>query len=181
MIPMSELLKDPAYRRFITRLPEVPTPANNKVLSPMWVVYVRLKPDSPWKRKSFRSYKKAFKFFNKARKVGVYDLAINNKRIYYDPPSRFVRIKGKFVIGSDGVKRQATKLVEWKPRLSAEDADHEWCGYCRRPVEFKYYNKHAAIKRPDSLWDIPLDNSVRRCCICGASERIAIPWQHRRF
>lgn len=181
MIPMSELLKDPTYKKYLLRIPQVPAASQLPHLSPMWVVYVKPEVEGKWRRKSFRKYSKAFKFFKKAMALGVADACINNKRLAFDPPARLARIRGKFVVGSDGVKRQATKRVEWKPRLSGDDPDHEWCLYCRRPVEFKYYSKHPALKAHESMWDIPLDSSVRRCCICGASERIAVPWQRRRW
>jgi RNase P subunit RPR2 len=50
--------------------------------------------------------------------------------------------------------------------LQPEDEEHHWCKYCRRPTVFKYYTSHKRLGTVDP-W-------VRRCCICGASERIAI-------
>jgi hypothetical protein len=183
MITMQELLEDKKFREFMTTKPKVPVSAQHSILSPMWVVYVRLHPNQAWKRRSFERYSEAFKFMKVCLGKSVHDLAIHNKRVAFDPPRKLVRIKGKFVTGPDGVQRQATKFIDWQPKLLGVEETHEWCMYCRRPTVFKRYSKHPAIQkdRPASLWDIPLDDSVRRCCICGCSERIAIPWQRRRF
>jgi hypothetical protein len=167
---MSELVKDPAYRKYLQTKPKLPAVAKSRAhRSPPWVVYVQRRADGPWGKKEFWKYSEAFKFLAKALKLGVHDAAINCKRIGFEPPSRFVRIKGKFVTGSDGERRQATKVVPWKPRLLPEDPDHEWCMYCRRPTIFNYYRRHKALKGVEYL-----DTTVRRCCICGASERIAL-------
>jgi hypothetical protein len=169
LIPMSELLEDPVYRKFLLTPPDMPEHARNKEfnLSPLWVVYVQRVPGGKWGKKEFWSYKKAFKFFKKCLKqYKVHDLAINNKRVGCVPPSRFVRIRGKYVTGSDGKRRQATTRVYWKVKVHPEDEEHHWCKYCRRPTVFKYYTSHKRLG--------VVDPGVRRCCICGASERIAI-------
>jgi hypothetical protein len=165
---MSELIKDPVYRKFLTTPPQLPAHAENKRLndSPPWVVYVQRVSGGKWGKKEFWTYKKAFKFFRKALKLGVHDVTINNKRVGSPPPSKWVRVRGKYVVGSDGVKRQATKLVFWKPKLEADDGEHHWCKYCRRPTTFKYYISHKRLG--------PVTSDVLRCCICGASERIDI-------
>ena len=167
LIPMSELIKDPVYRKFLLTPPLIPEHAKaRKGVSPPWVVYVQRKSGGPWGKREFKTYKKAFKFFRKALKLGVHDITINNKRIGYEPPSKWVRVRGKYVTGSDGIRRQAQKQVFWKVKLSPEDEEHHWCKYCRRPTVFKYYSKHKRLGEV-SPW-------ARRCCICGASERIAI-------
>lgn len=171
MIPMSELVKDPVYKKFLQTKPELPPIVRSKKRqqSPPWVVYVQREVEGPWGKKEFWKYSDAFQFLKKCLKLKVHDAAINCKRYPSNPPTRFVRIKGKYVIGSDGVKRQATTVVAWKPKLLPEDPDHEWCRYCRRPTEFKYYRRHKALKGA-----FHVDPSTRRCCICGASERIAL-------
>ena len=177
MIPMTELVKDPVYKRYLQTKPVLPAVARSKKLmrTPPWVVYVQKEADGAWGKKEFWKYSEAFNFMKRALKLGVHDAAINCRRVGFLPPSRFVRIKGKYVLGSDGVKRQATKAVPWKPKLDVSDPDHEWCMYCRRPTVFKYYRKHKALKSLGFL-----DNTIRRCCICGASARIAIPSKTRR-
>lgn len=168
MIPMSELIKDPVYRKFLTVPPKLPDFARDKRMniSPPWVVYVQKTPGGKWGKREFWTYKKAFGFFRKALKLGVHDVTINCKRIGFDPPSKWVRIKGKYVVGSDNVKRQATKLIYWKLRTESGEEEHHWCKYCRRPTVFKFYDSHKRLGFVDS--------TVSRCCICGASERIAI-------
>ena len=172
---MSELVKDPVYKRFLQTKPKLPKVARNRggILSPPWVVYVQREVGGNWGKREFWKYSEAFKFLKKALKLGVHDAALNCKRVAFDPPTRFVRIKGKFVVGSDGVRRQATKQVVWKPKLDGSDPDHEWCMYCRRPTEFKYFRRHKALPA--------IDPTVRRCCICGASERIALIESRRRY
>lgn len=174
MIQMSELVKDPTYKRFLQTKPKLPPIANNKHLQnrPPWVVYVQVKVDGPWGKKEFWKYTKAFDFLKRCLKANVHDATINNRRVPTDPPMRLVRIKGRYVVGSDGVRRQATTPMPWKPRLSGDDVGHQWCPYCRRPTVFKFYSKHKALKEY-------CDPSVRRCCICGASERITRPGRAR--
>lgn len=168
MIPMSELVKDPAYKAFLLTKPKMPKHLKDprSMLTPPWVVYVQREQGGKWGKKEFWKYSDAFKFFKSWLKRGAYDLTINNKRYGFEPPHRFVRIRGKFVKGSDGLKRQATKRVWWKPKLSGDDLEHHWCKYCRRPTVFKYFRKHRVLGEVDS--------TVPRCIICGASSRIAI-------
>lgn len=170
MIPMSELVKDPTYRKFLETPPKMPAILRNEKMmsSPPWVVYVQREPNGPWGKKEVWKYSEAFHFLRKAMRAGVYDATINCKRFGFDPPSRMVRVKGRYVMGSDGVSRQATKSVPWKVTLRDGDSDHHWCRYCRRPTVFGYFSKHKALKL-DSI-----DSTIPRCCICGASVRIAV-------
>jgi hypothetical protein len=169
---MSELLKDKVFKEFMLTKPKVPRVMKRMGGTP-WVVYVQQEVDGPWGKKEFETYGPAFQFFKAWLKRGAHDLAINNRRIGFDPPLRFARIRGKYITGSDGVRRQATKAIPWKPRLDSGDPDHKWCRYCRRPTIFKYYSKHKRLTM--------VDPTVRRCCICGASERIALmPYDRRR-
>lgn len=170
MIPMSELVKDPDYRRYLQTPPVMPRIARDseKYKRPPWVVYIQKDANGPWGKKEFWAYKDAFKFMARHLKAGAYDAALNNRRIGFDPPYRFVRIKGKYVTGSDGERRQATKRVPWRPRLLPEDREHLWCRYCRRPTTFRYFRKHKAFGSQ------PVDSTIKRCTICGASTRIAL-------
>ena len=165
---MSELLEDKWYRRFLETKPTLPSIARNKRLqtSPPWTVYVQREVDGKWGKKAFWKYSEAFNFARKALRLGVHDVAINCKRVASKPPYRLVRIRGRYVIGSDGKKRQATKRAKWLPNLGNGQPDHTWCPYCRRPTVFKYYRKHPALKGL-------MDTTKRRCCICGCSEALA--------
>lgn len=175
MIPMSELVKDPVYRRFLETKPITPVVSRSPKLasSPPWRVYVQREMGGSWGWKDFWKYSEAFKFMRAWLKRGAYDIAINNKRIPFDPPLRFARIKGKYITGSDGVVRQATTTVPWKPKLTPEDGEHHWCRYCRRPTVFKFYTRHKRLGYVDS--------TVPRCCICGSSARIALTADDRLF
>lgn len=167
MIPMSELVGDAVYRRYLETEPDLPEVSQNKAhASPPWVVYVQREVNGPWGKREFWKYKKALKFFDRALHLGVHDAALNCKRIGFDPPFRMVRIRGKYVVGSDRVKRQATKRVLWQPKLEPGDGEHHWCRYCRRPTQFKFYLKHKRLGA--------VDPNLPRCCICGASSRIAL-------
>ena len=167
MITMSELIEDPVYRRFLETKPVTPPHSRDKKMqsSPPWTVWVQRESGGSWGKKSFWKYSEAFKFMRKALKMGVHDAAINNKRVAFKPPYRLARIRGKYVVGSDGIRRQATKRVPWKPRLPSDEAEHLWCPYCRRPTIFRFYRKHRAM--------VVMDPTIRRCCICGCSERLA--------
>jgi hypothetical protein len=177
MIPMSELVKDPVYRKFLETQPVTPKISRNPKLqkSPPWVVYVQKEPYGKWGKKEFWKYSEAFHFLRRCLKAGVADATINNKRVGFEPPMRYARIKGRFIIGSDGQKRQATKAVPWQPKLLPEDEEHHWCRHCRRPTVFKYFRRHKALHT-----DL-IDTTVPRCCICGASARIALSRDDRLF
>lgn len=174
VIPMSELVKDPVYKKFLLTKPRTPsiTRDERRAKSPPWVVYVQRDSGGSWGKREFWTYAPAFRFFKAWLEKGAHDLALNNKRFPFDPPTRFARIRGKYVVGSDGVRRQATKKIPWQPKLAPGDPDHYWCRYCRRPTVFKYYKKHRRLGF--------VDPEVRRCCICGASERIAMTAKDRR-
>lgn len=176
MIRMLELLEDPAYRSFLTTKPTMPRHLRDPQVmsSAPWVVYVQRESGGRWGRKSFWKYKDALKFLNDCLyKHHVWDAALNNKRFGYDPPRKIVRIKGKFKVDSRGVKRQVTKAIIWKPKLTEGEDEHHWCRYCRRPTVFKFYSRHKVLGEVTS--DVP------RCCICGASARIALPDGDRLF
>lgn len=177
VIPMSELIKDPTYKAFLQTKPKTPKISRDPkwVKTPPWVVYVQREMGGKWGKKEFWKYSDAFKFFRTWMKAGCYDATIHNKRIPFEPPSRLARIRGKFVKGSDGKMRQATKFVYWRvpSALMADQPDHNWCLYCRRPTVFKFYSKHKRLGA--------VDPTVKRCCICGASERVALSRKERNL
>lgn len=173
MITIRELLEDPTYRQFLQTKPKLPKGSTDPELmkSPPWVVYVQKQSGGGWAKKEFWKYSEAFNFLKQMLRAGIHDGTINNRRNDTLPPSRWVRIKGKFVRGSDGVLRQATREVVWKPKIPADEEFHTWCKFCRRPTVFKYFRRHKAfIGTP--MEDF-MDPTIPRCCICGASSRIA--------
>lgn len=167
MITIVDLLEDSRYKEFFCQVPKLAVPPSPGIKP--WRVFILLKKNHKWAQRDFATYPEAFRFFKKALKRGlIVDGAINCRRQSFSPPIRYARIKGKYVIGSDGVKRQATKRIEWQPKLGVDDfEDHQWCPWCRRPTVFKYYGKHRALKI-----GFPIDPSVPRCMICGASTRV---------
>lgn len=176
MIQMSELVRDANYKAFLDRVPDLPPIMADKakMVSPPWVVYVQREAGGKWGSKQFWKYNKALKFFYRALELGVHDAALNCKRKGFPPPSRMVRIKGKYM-KVRGKMVQATKRTWWKMpvELRIDQPEHLWCMYCRRPTVFKYFSRH---KRLGSV-----DASVKRCTICGASERIAVHAESERY
>lgn len=166
MITLLELLEDKKFREHFTTKPRLPAVAAS--LSPPWVVYVqRGNASGPWARKRFDTYGEAFRWL-KPRLGEFHDAAITCPKVASYGPSRMVRIKGKFIQGSDGVKRQATKRVAWKPTIPADDLDeHRWCPYCRRPTAFRWFSQHHALGKLSGA-----SLSFRRCFICGVSENM---------
>lgn len=167
MLTIVDLLEDPIYKAYFCRVPKLPATTS---ISPPWRLYVLKKGEKQWRRKDFPTYTAAFKTLKKMLKQGVVkDAAIHCKRMSFAPPVRMMKIRGKYVRGSDGVNRPAKKRVDWQPRVPGDIFDeHEWCPWCRRPTVFNYYTKHPALNR----LGMPIDPSIPRCCICGASKRI---------
>jgi hypothetical protein len=174
---MSELLQDSVYRRYLEAKPDMPKHLADPrwVKTAPWVVYIQKEVNGPWGKRSFWKYRKAYKFMMAWMKKGCHDAAINNVRVGFEPPMRLARVKGKYVVGSDGVRRQATVRIAWKlpVAMMVDQPEHHWCKYCRRPTIFKFYSKHKRLGA--------VDPSVPRCCICGASARIALSHSDKRF
>lgn len=169
MITIVDLLEDSRYKEYFCQVPKLAVPPVNGAKP--WRVFLKLKKNRQWAQKDFATYPEAFKYFKKALKRGlILDGAINCRRQSFAPPIRYAKIRGKFIEGSDGVKRQATKRVEWQPKLNADEYDeHQWCPWCRRPTVFKYFARHRVLNGSG----IAIDPSVPRCMICGASTRVA--------
>lgn len=169
MLTIHDLLEDPHYKEYFLKIPKLPV---TRPGTRPWRLYIRLKSHGKWAQKDFETYGAAFKYFKLRLKKGeVLDAAINCRRASFGPPQRYAKVKGKYITGSDGVTRQATKAVDWQPQLDPDSADDvRWCPWCRRPTAFKYFGKHHALST-HTLGAI--DPSIKRCAICGASERIA--------
>lgn len=154
-----ELLEDKTYREFFLNPPAMPRVYRQQGKDP-WRVYLQL--NKRWVKKDLPTYRKAFATFKKYRD-DAHDAAIVSRSVAFPPPHRFVRIKGKYQIDSRGNRIQVTKLVVWRPQVPAEELDHRWCPYCRRPTVFSYFSKHHAFTGMDAFglgqW--------LRCTICG--------------
>ena len=168
MLTLIDLLEDPIYKAYFCRVPKLPATTST---SPPWRLFVLKKGEKVWRRKDFPTYSAAFKVLKKMLKQGVVrDAAIHCKRMSFPPPVRMMKIRGKYVIGSDGVRRQASKRVDWQPKNQSDIFDdHQWCPWCRRPTIFNYYSRHQNLNG----LGMPIDPSTLRCSICGASTRIS--------
>lgn len=162
MLTVHDLLEDKTWKEEV--LLKRPQELIGRPGYKQWRVMV-LGHDGRWRKKDVETYSQAFRVFKKYFKTAR-DVNITHRSQSFAPPQRLVRIKGKYVVGSDQKKRQATKLVVWKPKLDAYDEHHQWCPYCRRPTVFKWFTTHHNLSQI-------LDPTVRRCTICGISERIA--------
>lgn len=161
MISLRELLQDPIYKKYFVTIPKLPDAAY-KCSTPPWRVLYR--DTTGWKSRNATTYKEAFLILKES---DFLDGAITCRRLQFSPPTRRVRLKGKYYLLQDGTKQQVVRDIIWRPKLDSFESTHYWCPYCRRPTIFSYYRKHHAMKT-----QVQLDPSVLRCSICGVSERI---------
>lgn len=172
MIDLHRLLEDPTYKAFFKTPPKLPPVAKDPALSPCYWVYAQRESHGPWRRGEARSYKEAFGKVRE-RLSTHHDLVIVSKRVALPPPQRIVRVtrRGKPVMVQTGRGKmeQQTKVVVWSwlKLLDEMDRPHDWCSYCRRPTEFRYFPKHHAFRNG------PPDPTKRRCTICGVGLEFA--------
>jgi hypothetical protein len=180
MLSIHDLLEDSRYKEFFCKVPALPPHMKVPEAKP-YRLFVRYKGEDRWRTRDFHTYKEAFLKL-KSLMPRVADAAINSKAVPARPPHRVVKIKGKyqttkagkFVLDAAGQKKQLTRIVDWKPRMPADEfQEHFWCPYCRRPTVFNYFVSHHALSNR-KLGGMPLDPTIKRCCICGASERIVV-------
>ena len=170
MITLPELLRDEKYKAYFLKVPKLLSPN----ASQPWRLHIETK-EGKWLSKEFDTYPDAFRVLKKYLQAGkVRDAAISCRRQQFDPPTRVVRVKGKFVKNSQGELQQVTRVVTWKPNLGAveETERHDWCPYCRRPVVFRAVKVHHALSAKRLGVGISIDPEVPRCPFCGASERL---------
>jgi hypothetical protein len=177
LITLAELLDDPKYKQYFTTVPKTLEPSEGEK---PWRVYVQQKSNGPWGKKEYVRYVDAFKTIRKYIKSGrLHDGTIQSRGIAYGPPERIVKItqggrpvyherNGQRILGADGLPIQVTKSVLWRPRIEPSEESHTWCTYCRRPVVFRWFLNHHAIKAA-GLHNM-VDTSSRRCTICGVRE-----------
>lgn len=164
MITIRELLRDPQYKEFFLKSPQLPEHYTPAMLP--WRLFVQKEGETKWRAKRFGTYKEAFDGMKRMLPV-AHDAAINCPALSFIPPVKTVRIKGQF---DPKTKKQLMKTIVWKPRIEADMADHTWCGYCRRPTIFRV--AAVNVTRKNSPVVIPVGEPALRCSICGASERI---------
>jgi hypothetical protein len=162
LITIKELLRDPQYREYFTKVPKLPdhyTPD----MEP-WRLLVQLNGDPKWKSKRFGTYKEAFQGFKKLLPK-LNNAAINCPGLGFMPPIRNVRLKGKL----DQKGQPIPRTIVWRPKLEMDMAAHHWCAHCRRPTIF--VDKGMGAKMLNGL-RMPATRVAFRCSICGASSDI---------
>lgn len=142
VITLQEQLKDPLFRKWMTKVPTLTVIGTR---DPWWV-YVQREVDGPWARAGFPRYGDAYRFLVSRLKTSA-DLALNCSRQEFKPP--IVKVQGK---------RRYHLPGPWAP------SGGQWCGHCRRLVEFKFFSRHHALR------GINVDPSARRCVICGVRQ-----------
>lgn len=166
LITLKELLRDPQYRAFFTKVPKLPehyTPENKP-----WKLMILKPGEHAWRSKQMGTYQEAFRALKKLM-PDIENAAINCRPLTFMPPTRTVRIKGKFETVR-GKQKPVIKTIIWKPQITADMADHNWCGHCRRPSIFTMATTSA--KRSASGFVSAPGGPAIRCVICGASDRI---------
>jgi hypothetical protein len=173
MLSIHELLEDAKYKKFFLTRPPLPKVTR---LSPPWRLYGQLEPHGVWRKKDYWDYADAVKAFARLRKAGLHDASITCRPIAWEPPTRLVRVRGKFHTGSDGVQRPVTKQVYWRPSVPADEEPHIWCPYCRRPTVFRAFANHHAFTGD---YKKMMDPGAQRCIICGIRLEGLKEWARR--
>lgn len=175
MITLPELLKDPEYKAYFSKVPKLP-PAALASSTPPWRLMIEVKPDLDdtrriWRQGDFLTYGDAFRVLKKNMSI-LTDGAIISKRIQFPQPLTRVKVPGKFAISKLTGKRIAVfEEIPWQPPVMAHDPEgHNWCPYCRRPTIFAKFRKHHALRKSP----VAVDPTSLRCWICGTSERLVV-------
>lgn len=125
---LRRLLRNPEFRRMMTRQPRVPANLLRPELSPPWHVWV-LKENGVWQRGKYRSYTDAYNVLRrKLKDENVADIAVVSVRFLMPPPMGY----------------------RWNHRA------YPWCPRCRRPSLFQRRDVHRAVTPiPDVVTDEP--------------------------
>lgn len=156
MLSMRDLMEDPAYRAYMKKVPPIPPNPN-----PAWQIWVS--QDNRWLTGTFRTYQEVWPVFVKRYRERAGDPTITSRRTFYAPPGEWYKVKVK---RSTPTPTGGTHYIEerWRQTFTWPDAFAEWCGRCRRPVEFRpLFETHHALKR----MPVVSDEDNIRCPICG--------------
>lgn len=124
---MSELLKDPYFKRMMKRRPIIPNNLERPELPPMWHLWI-LTNDEKWKRGRYRTYDQVWiKFIEHLKNPETQDICITNIRFMMPPPIGY--------------------RWQWKK--------FPWCARCRRPSTFHYELDHRADPFSEIVLDEP--------------------------
>lgn len=162
MITIQELLRDPQYRAYFRKVPRLPEHYSEESLP--WKLIILKPNESVWRSKRFGTYADAFAGLKKVL-PNIVNGAINCPPLGFMPPTRTVRLKNQY----DKKNRQVVKTLLWKPQISSDMEQHNWCSHCRRPTLFR----SAILSRPQKNGFHTIKGEpALRCIMCGASERI---------
>ena len=168
MITIHELLRDADYKAFFCSVPELPPHYYPESLP--WRLIVVKKGETHFRVKRFSTYAQAFKALKKLLPQ-ISDGTINCPALDFQPPTKVVKVKGKFHTNKRGVKQQITRIVTWTPKLPiGEYEEHNWCPYCRRPTVFSRMTRHQLLGF--ATLGAGIDSTLLRCKMCGASENL---------
>jgi|SRR5690606_1906910 len=128
-ITLRELLKDPNYRAWFTKIPKLRVVHH----TPPWRLYAQREEGGKWARKDYRTYPEAYNAV-RSRLQEFHDLIIHCKPQAFPPPI---------------IEFQGRKFYLPPP------PGHLWCVYCRRPTVFGFFSKHHAMPgRPIPDYDL---------------------------
>jgi len=166
LITIRELLRDPEYRAYFTRVPKLPDHYTPEMKP--WRLLLQLKGDTTWKSKRFGTYQEAFAGF-KLVLPKIENAAINCPGLNFVPPMRTVKVKNKFHTEGKLKGKPIIKTLVWRPRLEADHEAHYWCAYCRRPSIFVHKGIGAKMLNGSRL---PATRVAYRCMICGSNAEL---------
>lgn len=162
MITLKELLRDPQYRTYFSKVPKLP--AHYKPENKPWKLMILKPGEKAWRTKRFGTYSEAFAALKKMLPV-IEDATINCPALGFMPPIKTVRLKGK----TDKKGKPVLRTIVWKPQLTDDMETHYWCPYCRRPSIFKIA---TIAPRMRNGYVLPSPEPKMRCSICGASDTL---------
>lgn len=161
MIRMRELMDDPIYRAYMKRIPLLqggPNPNHP------WQIWVET-PQKKWLTGTFGTYAEVWPIFVKKYRERAGDPTIVSRRAFFAPPGEWYKVK---VRATPTLKDPHNFRIEerWRQTFKWDllDPYAEWCGRCRRPVEFRplFETHHALARMP-----VVSDEDNMRCPICG--------------
>lgn len=161
-----QLMKDPAYREYMKRIPPRDDAFNQ---SDQWRLWVNVPGTNRWMTAQYATYRDVWPVFVRQLRDGN-EPTITARRTFYAPPGEFYKVKVKLARPTPS---GTTHRIEqrWRQTFAWEDMRDEWCGRCRRPVRFQpLFETHHALKK----FPVVCDEDNVRCPICGI-RRVAQP------
>lgn len=114
---LSVLLKDPAYRAYFLRQPQLPQNLYHLAPFKVW----GLKTDGKWAGKSVATFAEGFELTKKIlRNPGYQDVSISSRVVGFRAPEQL--------------------------RTAYKADGYDWCIMCRRPVHFIAKRRHHALR-----------------------------------